>query len=76
METRFDQVAKLLGARAEMPMSCACRTGKFGKKVVDVKVRIGLEVTVREQQRRVRHESGEGEMENKDMRMQQTFPGT
>ena len=57
VETGLGQAAKLLGARADMRVSCAFRTGKFGKNVVHVKVRIGLEVTVREQQRRVRYET-------------------
>ena len=33
MCSRFGQVAQLLGARAELRMSCAFRTGKFGKNV-------------------------------------------
>ena len=73
VETGLGQIAKLLGARAELRMSCAFRTGKFGKKVVDVKVGIDLEMTVKEQQRRVRHESGEGEMERYDTHVQQPF---
>ena len=60
-------------APAELRMSCASWTGKFGKKVVDVKVGIDLEMTVKEQQRRVRHESGEGEMERYDTHVQQPF---
>ena len=31
VETGFGQVAKLLGARAESRVSCAFRTGKYGK---------------------------------------------
>ena len=63
------QAAKLRDACAEWRVSCAFRTGKYGKNmwiVSEVIVGIDLEVTVREQQRRVRHEKGEGEMENKD----------
>ena len=33
VETGLGQVAKLLGARAELRMSCAFRTGKSGKDV-------------------------------------------
>ena len=43
--------------------------------VGEVVVSNGLEVTVREQQRRMRHEKGEGEMENKDT-CANTFLGT
>ena len=43
------------------------RTGKYGKNVDrNVMSEFGLEVTVREQQRRVRHVCGEGEMERCD----------
>ena len=41
--------------------------------VSEVVVGSGLEVTVREQQRRVNHEKGEGEMENKDTHATNTF---
>ena len=40
--------------------------GKVRQYHVDVRVRIGLEVTVREQQGWVNHEKGEGEMERND----------
>ena len=33
VETRCGQAAKLLGARAEWCVSCAFRTGKYGKNV-------------------------------------------
>ena len=54
VETGFGQVAKLLGARVRV--SCAFRTGKHGI-VSEVVVGSGLEVTVREQQGWVRHET-------------------
>ena len=38
VETRFGQVAKLLGARAQLCMSCAFRTGKLRQDRVDVGV--------------------------------------
>ena len=38
----------------------------------EVVVGIGLEMTVREQQRRMRHEKGEDEMERSKTHMQQT----
>ena len=62
-----DQIVKLHVVRAEMHVPCACRTGKFGKNVVR-NMMLGLvsEVTVKEQQRWVRHETGEGEMERCD----------
>ena len=59
-------VAKLLGARAEVRLTRAFGSGRTLRR------RCGrersVEVTVREQQgRRVKHESGEGEMEICDM---------
>ena len=73
--TGFGQVAKLLGARAEMRMSCAFRTGKHWQRSCGRQSRErGLQVTVREQQGwRVKHGNGEDEMERHDIRMQQTF---
>ena len=62
VEGGLGQIAKLLAARAEMRTPCAFRTGER----VDVKVGNGLEVTVKEQQGWVRHETGEGEMERCD----------
>ena len=41
--------------------------------VSEVVVGSGLEVTVREQERRVRHEKGEGEMERDDTHATNTF---
>ena len=41
--------------------------------VGEVDVRSGLEVAVREQQRRVKHDTGEGEKENQDTHATGTF---
>ena len=66
------QVAKLLDARADVRLTRAfgsgrARRGRCGRER-------GVEVTVREQQRRrMKHENGEGETEIRDMHMQQTF---
>ena len=76
VELILGQVAKLLGDRAEVRLTRAFGSGKLGKKVMNIKVGKGLQVTDREQQGRVKHESGEGEMESKDMRVHQTFSGT
>ena len=67
--------SQIPGARAELRLTRALGSGKArqGRQSREG----GLQVTVREQQgRRVKHESGEGEMEKCDMRMQQTFSDT
>ena len=78
VRTALGQVAKLLGARAEVRLTRAFGSGKARQGSRGRQSReSGLEVTVREQQgRRVTHENGEGEMEMCDMRMQQTFSDT
>ena len=75
MRTGLGQVAKLLGARAEVRLTRAFRSGKARQGSRGRQSREGgLQVTVTEQQgRRVKHESGEGEMEMCDMRRQQTL---
>ena len=42
VETGHGQVAKLLGARAEVRLTRAFGSGKLGKKVVDVRVKKDL----------------------------------
>ena len=65
---RIGQVAKLLGACAELRLTRSGRV-EFGEDCAD-----GLEVTVREQQgRRMKHENGEGEMGRCDMRTAHTL---
>ena len=66
------QVAKLLGARAEVRLNCAFGSGKARRRRCGRER--GVEVTVREQQtRRMKHENGEGEMERYDMRTANTL---
>ena len=63
------QAAKLLGARAEVRLTRAFRSGTVWQGSRGRRSREGgLEVTVREQHGRVKHESGEGEMERYNMR--------
>ena len=66
------QVAKLLGARAEVRLTCAFGSGKARRR--RCRQERGVEVTVRERQgRRMKHENGEGEMERYDMRTANTL---
>ena len=78
VRTGHGQVAKLLGARADVRLTRAFGSGKARQESRGRQSReSGLEVTVREQQgQSVTHENGEGEMEMCDMRMQQTFSDT
>ena len=64
VEGGLGQIAKLL----VLVRRCACPAllGQVRKERVDVKVRIGLEVTVKEQQGWVRHETEESERERND----------
>ena len=57
------QVAKLLVLSCGVRLTCASRSGKFGR-IARAETSVRLEVTVKEQQeqRRVKHEKGEGEM--------------
>ena len=71
METGLGQVAKLLGARAEVRLTRAFGSGTVRRR--RCRREGGLEMTVREQQgRRMTHENGKGEMERHDMRTAST----
>ena len=61
-----NRACPVLSERESTARSRGCRSS-------DVVVGIGLEVTVQEQQRRVNHEKGEGETENKDDTCANTF---
>ena len=68
----ISQVAKLLGARAEVRLTRAFGSGRARRRRCGRER--GVEVTVREQQRwRVKHEDREGEMEICDMHTANTF---
>ena len=72
MSAWIGQVAKRLGARAEVRFTHAfgSGTGRRGR----CRRECGLEVTVREQQgRRMKYENGEGEVERYDMRTANTL---
>ena len=65
-------MAKLLAARAEVRLTRACESGTVRQG--RCRRERGVEVTVREQQRRrMKHENGEGEMERHDMRTANTL---
>ena len=66
------QVAKFLAARAEVRLTRAFGSGTVRQG--RCRRERGVEVTVREQQRRrTKHENGEGEMERYDMRIANTL---
>ena len=68
-------IAKNFGARAEVRLTRSFGSGRARRRRCGRER--GVEVTVREQhRRRMKHESGEGETEICDMRMQQTFSQT
>ena len=66
------QVAKLPATRAEVRLTRAFGSGEVRRRLY--RQECGLEVTVREQQRRrMKHENGEGEMERYDVRTANTL---
>ena len=76
VETGLGREAKLLGARADMRMPCAFRIGKFGKNCADGGKSRERESRRKETAKMRETRDREGEMEIKDMRMQQTFLDT
>ena len=69
---RIGQVAKLPAARAEVRLIRAFGSGEVWHRMC--RQECGLEVTVREQQRRrMKHKNGEGEMERYDMHTANTL---